>query len=180
MTPASPMTVEEYLEFERTSPTRHEFVDGVMVAMSGESKKHNRIAIRIVKALDDIAETKGCSVYVNSVKLRTRGSRYRYPDVIVTCEDGGDDHIVDAACVLFEVLSESTESVDVTEKLSEYTRIPSLQRYVLVSQHQRFVTVFKRVETRWEVEILEDSGEVEIPCLETGLSLDQIYGPQKT
>jgi Uma2 family endonuclease len=121
------MTVEEYLEFERTSPTRHEFVDGVM---SGESKKH----------------------------------------------DGRDDHIVDAACVLFEVLSESTESVDVTEKLSEYTRIPSLQRYVLVSQHQRFVTVFKRVETRWEVEILEDVGEVEIPCLETTLSLEQIYG----
>ena len=170
------MTVKQYLEFERTSEVRHELVDGVLVAMSGESKRHNRIAIKIVKALDDLAEAKGCNVYINSVKLRTRGSRYRYPDVIVTCEDGSDDHIVDSACVLFEILSESTESVDVTEKLSEYTRIPSLQRYVLVSQHQRFVTVFKRVLDRWEVETLEDAGEVEIPCLETGLSLDQIYG----
>jgi hypothetical protein len=42
----------------------------------------------------------------------------------MTCEDGGDDH-VDSACILFEVPSESTESVGVTEKLSEYTRIPS-------------------------------------------------------
>ena len=173
------MTVKEYLEFERTSEVRHEFVDGVLVAMSGESKRHNRIAIKIVKALDDFAEAKGCNVYINSVKLRTRGSRYRYPDVIVTCEQNNDDHMVDSACVLFEILSESTESVDVTEKLSEYTRIPSLQRYVLVSQHQRFVTVFKRVLDRWEVEILEGAGEVEIPCLETGLSLDQIYGSQK-
>ena len=170
------MTVEQYLEFERTSEVRHEFVDGVLVAMSGESKRHNRIAIKIVKALDDLAEAKGCNVYINSVKLRTRDSRYRYPDVIVTCEESNDDHMVDAACVLFEILSESTESVDVTEKLSEYTRIPSLQRYVLVSQHQRFVTVFKRVLDRWEVETLEDTGGVEIPCLETGLNLDQIYG----
>ena len=127
------MTVKEYLEFERTSEVRHEFVDGVLVAMSGESKRHNRIAIKIVKALDDLAEAKSCNVYINSVKLRTRGSRYRYPDVIVTCEQNNDDHMVDAACVLFEILSESTESVDVTEKLSEHTRIPSLQRYVLVA-----------------------------------------------
>ncbi len=38
------MTIEEYLEFEKTSPVKHEFVGGRLYAMTGTTKRHNLIA----------------------------------------------------------------------------------------------------------------------------------------
>jgi hypothetical protein len=49
-----------------------------------------------------------------------------------------------------------------------------LQRYVIIAQDVRRVIVYKRSPDGWSVEILED-GEIEIPCLETSVTLEQIY-----
>ena len=38
-----PVTAAEYLEGERSSEVRHEFVDGRIYAMAGASLKHNEI-----------------------------------------------------------------------------------------------------------------------------------------
>jgi Uma2 family endonuclease len=45
------LTLEEYLELERTSDSRHEFVDGEMVAMASEKRRHNRIVGAIYRLL---------------------------------------------------------------------------------------------------------------------------------
>ena len=54
--PTSTMTVNEYLELEKHSEVRHEYVDGELLAMAGEKKRHNRIAGKIFRLLADIAE----------------------------------------------------------------------------------------------------------------------------
>ena len=41
----------EYLEVERGSAHRHEFLDGVVVAMAGGSDEHNAIAGRLAMLL---------------------------------------------------------------------------------------------------------------------------------
>ena len=46
------MTSEQYLEAEKSSEVRHEFVDGVMHAMAGDKKRNNRIVKRLVRLLD--------------------------------------------------------------------------------------------------------------------------------
>jgi Uma2 family endonuclease len=38
---------EEYLELERQAETRHEFVDGIIYAMAGESLSHSQICINL-------------------------------------------------------------------------------------------------------------------------------------
>ena len=73
------------------------------------------------------------------------------------------------------MLSDSTESTDFGKKLDEYTRLPSLQRYALVASDSRFVVVYRREGMRWTVESLEDAGEFDVPCLETTVTLEQIY-----
>ena len=73
------------------------------------------------------------------------------------------------------MLSDSTEHNDFGKKLDEYTRLPSLQRYVLVASDSRFVVVYRREGTRWTVESLEGTGEFDVPCLETTVTLEQIY-----
>ena len=46
--PAPEVTLEQYLEMERKSETRHEYVNGKVVAMAGESSTHNLLAGNIV------------------------------------------------------------------------------------------------------------------------------------
>jgi Uma2 family endonuclease len=169
------MTVSEYLESEKHSEVRHEYVDGALLAMAGEKKRHNRIAFKVAMLLDPVAEARGCEVFIENIKVRTKDTKYRYPDVIVTCETNNDEYTVLEPCALFEVLSESTEETDMSTKLEEYLKLPSLQRYVMLRQNARTAIVYKRGTDGWQVEILEDDGEISIPCLETTLKLEQVY-----
>lgn len=173
-TTAAQMTVEAYLEFEKTAEVRHEFIDGALLAMAGETIRHDDIVLNIVEALRPIARAKGCRLNATNIQLRVRQTRYRYPDIVVTCEAINNPRTLEHPCLILEVLSESTAETDNGAKLEEYTKIPSLQRYAIVSQTSRQVVLYRREGERWLLEVLQD-GAFDVPCLETSLSLDQIY-----
>jgi len=42
------MTEAEYLEFNRDSELRHEYIEGEIVAMAGASQNHNRLVATIM------------------------------------------------------------------------------------------------------------------------------------
>ncbi len=169
------MTVQEYLEFEKNSEIRHEFVDGKLFAMAGETLVHDDIVLNIVEALRPQARAKNCKLHATNIQTQVKGMRYRYPDVVVTCETIRNPRLIEAPCFILEVLSDSTANVDHGIKLEEYTKILSLQRYAIVSQNTRQVIVYKREGNQWTFEVLLEHGEIDIPCLETTLSLEQIY-----
>ena len=168
------MTVEEYLEQEKGSEVRHEFVDGVPLAMAGESRKHHRITRNIVRVLEQ--NQTDCEIALEAIKVRvTEAGRYRYPDVMVSCDPGSNEYFLENPCFIAEVSSRNTNRIDHIDKLSEYIRLPSLQQYAIISQDVRCVVLYKCSPSGWRVEILEDTGGFEIPCLETSITLDQIY-----
>ncbi len=169
------LTVEEYLELEQISDIRHEYVDGELLAMAGEKRRHNNLVARLVRLLVDVADEKKCELVFESVKLRTRATRYRYPDFVVSCASGDSEYFIDNPCFVLEVLSDSTAQTDITKKLEEYTRLPTLMRYIMVSQKSRFVTVCKRTHEGWVFETLDENGEFEVPCLDTTVTLEQLY-----
>jgi Uma2 family endonuclease len=169
------MTEAEYLEFERTSETRHEFVDGTLVAMAGETLKHDNLVLNVIEALRPKARAKKCHLHATNVQTRVKDVRYRYPDIVISCEQISNERLLEHPCFILEVLSDSTADTDHGAKLEEYTALPSMQRYAIVSQHIRQVLLYKRLENLWTFEVIVDAGTLEIPCLETTLSLDEIY-----
>jgi len=169
------LSVEDYLNLEKNALERHEYVDGVLHAMAGDKKRNNRIVRRIVERLGPAVDVRECDLFFTVVKVCVAETRYRYPDVVVTCEEDADEYLVIAPCAIFEVLSDSTEKTDTEDKLEEYLKIPSLERYVLVRQESKTAIVYARDASDWRVNLLEEQGDIEIPCLGMVLKLEDLY-----
>jgi Uma2 family endonuclease len=171
------VTVKEYREIEAASPVRNEYVAGVMHALAGASKRHNRIAFNVARLLDDAAAGGPCRVYMSDVKLRAAEDVYYYPDVMVACGPAGEDpYVEDAPCLVVEVTSSSTAVIDRREKLVVYKRIPTLEAYVIVEQDERRVQHHWRDEQGvWREAEVSGQGRVPIPRPEATLTLDEIY-----
>jgi Uma2 family endonuclease len=152
------LTVEEYLALERASEERHEFLDGQVYAMSGESLAHGDICTNLIVALGSQLRGTACRVVSKDMKVQsgpapaprysTKGL-FSYPDLVVVCgEPQFHDHHKDVLLnpvVIIEVLSPSTEAFDRGEKWSRYqTWLPSLIMYVLVSQQAPKLEYFLR------------------------------------
>jgi Uma2 family endonuclease len=166
-------TIEEYLALEEASEIRHEYVDGEIYAMEGETKRHNRIAANILTRLHAAASGTPCRVYMEGVKLQV-GRKIYYPDLMVACgPDNRDPRIEDAPCLVVEVISPSTESTDRREKLAAYKWIETLRVYLIVDQDRRRVERHWRADDgRWWTATYDGAGQVPVPCPGTGLTLD--------
>lgn len=161
-------TVDEYLDLELTSEVKHEFVDGLLIEMPGESKRANEVAGNLYVALRTSVRGKAFKVYNHDVKLRTvPGRKYRYPDIMVVPADDTDDtQVVSRAVVTVEVTSVNSSGVDHDEKFHEYIGMLSVACYLIVSQAEPLVEVYQRTGTKWEYAYyteLTDSFDVTAP-----------------
>jgi Uma2 family endonuclease len=76
--------------------------------------------------------------------------------------------------LVVEVLSESTEKYDRGEKFAHYMRLASVEQYVLVSQEERCIEVFRRpLRGHWEFEAAK-AGET-LTLHGRPISVDAVY-----
>ncbi len=132
-------TPDEYLELERLSEIRHEFLDGTVYAMSGESLAHSKICFNLYVAIGMQLRGTNCGGFSPNMKVRAgEAGLYAYPDLAVVCgeptfHDRHKDVLLNPT-VIFEVLSRSTQAYDRGDKFERYKSIETLRDYVLVSQ----------------------------------------------
>ena len=173
-----PLTVDEYLEMEEASPTKHEYVAGQIFSLAGASERHNRIAMNVAAQLWAAAGDGPCRVYGSDMRLRIGDDVVYYPDVQVVCDPADtEQRYTSSPCVVVEVLSPSTSSIDLREKLMAYRRIERLRAYVIVFQDERRVLRHYRAEDDAWFDALHfaDDSRVPFPCPEVDLSLADIY-----
>lgn len=172
------MTVEEYLDFEERSPTRHEYVEGQVFAMSGVTRRHNDIAGNVYIRLRTAARGGRCRVQMSDVKLHA-GRVFYYPDVMAACGPAPtDERLEDAPSLVVEVLSPPTQSTDRREKLMVYKSLPSLAAYLIVDQDQpRADRHWRDANGEWRHDIIVEHGVVPVSfgALSLTLTLDEIY-----
>lgn len=141
-------TPEEYLEIERISSIKHEYLQGQMVAMAGASKAHVIIAGNLSALMVNHLRGTGCISYATDMKVRLPSlNLFYYPDLTVTCDDrdrlSNEDFILHPKLIV-EVLSDSTEAFDRGEKFADYKTIAEFEEYVLIHQKQILVERFQR------------------------------------
>ena len=161
-------SVSEYLALE--TEIRYEYFDGEIVAMAGASIPHNRLTLKTAFALEKRIGKK-CNVLASDAKVEIIENRkYVYPDVVLTCdsEDIENQKFIKRPKLIIEVLSESTQNYDKSEKWLLYQTLPDLQYYVLISQYEYLVEVYEKIDNTpfWKYGKLEG--------LESILSLEKL------
>ena len=156
------LTVKEYLAFERAATDRHEYLDGEMYAMAGESDAHGTICMNLSGLLYVQLRGTPCQARGGNTKVRvgpyqphTQVGLYAYPDLVIFCGaaqylDQAQDVLLNPT-VLIEVLSPTTARYDRGEKWDRYRAwLPELRDYVLVAQGQPLVEHWHRMAPeRW-------------------------------
>ena len=151
-------TIEEYLALERTEVERHEYLDGCVYAMAGESPDHGRICVNLTRRLAAQLDGSGCEVFSKDLKVRcgpmprpggSREGLFAYPDLVVICgalqfHDQAREVLLNPRVIL-EVLSPSTEAFDRGDKFRRYRAwLPTLTDSVLVAQDRPFIDHYHR------------------------------------
>jgi Uma2 family endonuclease len=161
-------TPEEYLQFEQISPVKHEYRQGLVIAMAGASKAHVAINGNLSGLLfNHLRGNAGCAFYGADMKVRlSKVKGYYYPDLVVTCDEADQrsiDGIIDHPKLIVEILSDSTEAFDREDKFSDCKTIPSLEERFLLKD--RF----------WVAEIYRAGEQIEFASIDFACPIEFLY-----
>jgi len=175
------MSEQDYLDFERSSPDKHEYADGEIFAMSGGTIEHSSIAANIIIELGNALLGRGCRVLTSDMRIKIPATgRYVYPDGSVVCArpeftDDKRDTLLNPRLII-EVLSDSTEAYDRGDKFVAYQTVASLNEYVLASQKEARIEVFSRQpDGSWSLRSYGPGDRAALSSLGCVLEVDRVY-----
>ncbi len=150
--------------------------------MTGASLAHNRIAGNIFTGINNAIDTQPCEAFMSDLRVWiAKENRYTYPDVIVVCGkpqllERRTDTIVNPT-IIIEVLSQSTESIDRSDKFRAYWTLDTLVEYVLIDQYRSRVEYFHQLDEKtWELRVFTKmSDALMLRAIETDIPLSKIY-----
>jgi Uma2 family endonuclease len=180
------LTEAEYLAFERDAETRHEFVNGELVAMAGGTPLHAAVSGAVFLALGSRLRGQPCRPYNSDLRVHLASTGlYCYPDVTVVCGSlelhPDDRNVVRNPSVVVEVYSPSTQSYDQGQKAAHYRQCPSIQSILLVDPIARTVEHYARLDAnRWELERLGLAGTLKLPVLNLEVPVAELFADTDT
>jgi len=176
-------TEAEYLARERAAEAKSELVHGEIFAMAGGKPRHNALAWNIGAAIRArlMAGKSPCVGFNSDQRVHVEATGlYTYPDVTISCGPRFHPEHTDTLLnptVIVEVLSRSTEAYDRGAKFAHYQSSPGFAEYVLVSQNERRIEHYRRIESgQWLLTVLQgDEAVLELPVLGCSIPLGEIY-----
>ncbi len=173
------ISVTDYLEGEKISQIKHEYLDGEVYAMAGTSKNHNRIIKNVLRKLENHLNGSDCEPFIVDIKVRVEKlNRFYYPDLVVVCgEDDEDDYYAVKPKLIVEILSPRTSLTDRREKMFAYKEIESLEEYVLIEQDRMYAEIYRCRENDdlWDWIEFEAGEEIEFASVDFKMPMTEIY-----
>ncbi|MDC7787277.1 Uma2 family endonuclease [Rhodoplanes sp. TEM] len=173
-----PMDKAAFLAWTERQEENYEFVRGRVVMMTGGLRGHWQIAANLFRALDSRVDHDRWAV-LPEFGVDVGPSTVRFPDIVVDPADGPTtDRTATAPVFLAEVMSPSSERVDLGDKAAEYLRLPSLHTYLVVAHDEPKAWVWTRAAGGFPagpVVIDDPAAVIDVPSLGLALPLADIY-----
>lgn len=175
------ITEEEYRDGEEVSTIKHEWLDGQVYAMAGGTFNHATICGNAFAAAKAALRGKSCKARGSELRIKAESNGQEvYPDAVIFCPPsrfvGKGDSTLLTPKVVFEVLSDSTQSYDRTGKFNLYKTIPTFEEYVLIEQERVWVDHFSKRGDDWvHRSYIQRSDVLKLQSVEIEISLDELY-----
>ena len=172
------ISIKDYLEGEKISQIRHEYIDGEVYAMAGTSKRHNEIIANINDGIRRHLRGGNCRSFFVDIKVQVQKlNRFYYPDLIVVCgEDNESEYYTKKPTLIIEVLSPSTSLTDRREKMFAYQEIEPLQEYIMIEQDRIYAEIYRRRDDGlWSWIEFDESEEIEFASIDFRMLMTDIY-----
>jgi len=173
------LSVEEFLAAETGYKVKHEYLGGMIYAMAGASLPHNTIGANLAGILYACLRGRRCQPFGSDMKARlSLGSNtyFYYPDAMIVCGQAGlGTSWCERPSVIFEIISESTRSIDEREKRIAYLSLPSLDAYVRIEQDRLEVTIEHRDPAGWRREVLGEGDMIRLATVEVEFPVAALY-----
>lgn len=172
---------EEYRDGEELSTVKHEWLDGQVYAMAGGTLNHALICTNTTTAAQNVLRGKPCRACGSELRIKAESNgQETYPDAVIFCPPsrfvGKGDSTLLTPKVIFEVLSDSTQTYDRTGKFNLYKTIEAFEEYVLIEQERVWVDHFFRRGEDWiHRSFIQRSDVLHLESVGIALSLDEIY-----
>lgn len=173
-------------DFERLisdeTARKYELIDGILYDMTGSTPEHSSIAGQIDFMFRlQLGKSGPCRTHRDQYVAIPGHKAPLCPDVVLTCNLGDwnkDQRLkpfrIQSPLIVGEVLSPGTESYDRAGKFELYQKCETLEIYILVSQTQRQVEVYRR-EKNWQQELFTTGQTIHLSQLDLEFSIDEIY-----
>jgi Uma2 family endonuclease len=178
----------KYLAFERDAFERHEWLDGTIYAMAGESPQHSLICSNANDSLNIQLRGRPCAVYSPNMKVYSRlpsdvglKGLFAYPHTSVVCGEAQfhDEHrdVLINPRVVIEVLSPTTERYDRGKKFLRYQQNSSMTDYVMIAQAYPSMEHYtRRADGSWLYSVTTElTASVALESIECVLPLAEVY-----
>jgi Uma2 family endonuclease len=133
-----------FLAWVQEREERYELANGRVVMMTGGSRAHGQITLNLFRALDARLDPDRWTI-LSDFGVDVGPETIRYSDIVVDpAVDAPRDLTATAPVLVAEVLSPSTERLDLGDKAAEYLQVRSLAAYLVFAQDEYKAWVWTR------------------------------------
>ena len=148
--------------------------DDGLFAEAGGRVSHQFVMANTTSAMH-LRRPEGSVVLVDA-RVQCADATNQITDVALTCEILQEDaQNLHHPCLIFDVLSPSTQHKDWTARLFTYRMMPSVTEIWLIRMQPRHVDVWKRVSDGWHVVRVSGNGTIHSAALTSPVPLDELY-----
>lgn len=175
------ITADEFLAMDFGTDKRFELEDGVIVMMAGGTEAHAWVQLNILSWLRQRLRGTGCRPYGPDMAMEISATEIRYPDISIYCDQPPRDELSERRtltdpCVVIEVLSPSTTTLDQGTKLEEYKRVASIRTIAFVDPiNEMCRTLERQSDYGWLEHIFSSSRGIVVPSLDLTIPHAEIF-----
>jgi Uma2 family endonuclease len=176
------VSYKEFLKITRESENRYEYIDGKIYLLSSPKVKHQKIVMVMSNKLSSYFQNKECFPLTSPLNItlyRDNQANIVQPDLLVICDQENikeDDTYMGTPSLVMEVVSESSRSKDIIQKLELYMR-GGIEEYWIVNPFCEEITIYRFKESEVDKSITYRRKEVaksfEFQGLE--ISVDEVF-----
>jgi prevent-host-death family protein len=144
------VSYEEFMEINEKSTLRMELINGEIYLLASPTIGHQEILGRLHLIFNEYFKGKKCRVYLAPFDVHFKKKDFKEPDVMqpdisVACDLENNvtekGRYMGTPTLVIEILSASTRSKDMTDKLNTY-RLSGVKEYWIVDQKQENIIVY--------------------------------------